>query len=57
MLDEPNIVNVFGNWRLAIETDIQELKKFGFRSRNIILMGAGVESGFVVLQLKMLAQM
>ena len=45
MLDEPNIKAVFGDWRLAQETDTQELKKFGFRGRNIILMGAGVESG------------
>lgn len=52
MLDEPNIVSVFGNWRLALETDTQELKKFGFRSRNIILMGAGVESGIRGITIK-----
>ena len=45
MLDSPNIKAVFGDWKMGMETDTQELKKFGFRGRNIVLMGAGVESG------------
>lgn len=44
MLDERNIKSVFGDWRLALATDRQDLKRFGFRGRNIILMGAGSES-------------
>ena len=52
MLDQPNIKTVFGDWRLGIETDTQELKKFGFRGRNIILMGAGVESGIRGITIK-----
>jgi hypothetical protein len=44
MLNEQNIKRVFGNWQLGAETDRQDLKKFGFRGRNIILMGAGAGS-------------
>jgi len=52
MLDTPNIRAVFGDWRVGIEQDTQELKKFGYRGRNIILMGAGVESGIRGITLK-----
>lgn len=52
MLSEPNIRAVFGDWRVGIETDTQELKKFGFRGRNIILMGLGIESGIRGITLK-----
>lgn len=41
MLNEENIVKTFGNWKLGIETDKQDLKKFGFRGRNIIIAGLG----------------
>lgn len=51
-LDEANIKAVFGDWRIGMETDTQELKKFGFRGRNIILMGAGVESGIRGITIK-----
>lgn len=44
MLDEPNIKKIFGDWAIGAITDRQDLKKFGFRGRNIILMGAGAES-------------
>lgn len=44
MLSEPNIVKVFGDWRLGIETDRQELKKFGFRGRNIIVLAGTIET-------------
>lgn len=43
MLEEQNIKKVFGDWRLGIETDRQDLKKFGFRGRNIILLAGTVE--------------
>jgi hypothetical protein len=41
MLSEKNVMKVFGDWKLGVETDRQDLKRFGFRGRNIILMGAG----------------
>lgn len=41
MLAEPNIVATFGDYRLGIEIDRQELKKFGFRGRDIVLAGLG----------------
>lgn len=41
MLNEINIKRVFGDWNLGTQTDRQDLKRFGFRGRNIILMGAG----------------
>lgn len=41
MLDEQNIRNAFGSWRVAIEKDTGPLKKFGFRGRNIIIAGLG----------------
>lgn len=44
MLNESNVKKVFGDWKLGAETDRQDLKKFGFRGRNIILMGAGANS-------------
>jgi len=52
MLDEDNIVKVFGNWRVGLEKDTQELKKFGFRGRNIILKGIGVGTGVRGIVLK-----
>lgn len=45
MLDEPNIKAIFGDWRLAMESDNQVKKKFGFRGRNIILKAAGAGTG------------
>lgn len=44
MLNESNMRRVFGDWKIGIETDRQDLKKFGFRGRNIVLMGAGAGS-------------
>lgn len=41
LLDHPNIVGTFGNWRLTMETDTKELKKFSFRGRDIVIMGVG----------------
>ena len=43
-LNELNIKSVFGDWKLGAETDRQDLKRFGFRGRTIILMGAGAQS-------------
>lgn len=44
MLEEPNIKKVFGDWKAGVDTDRQELKKFGFRGRNIILLAGTVET-------------
>jgi hypothetical protein len=44
MLNEANVKRVFGDWKLGATIDRQELKKFGFRGREIILMGAGAQS-------------
>lgn len=44
MLEEPNIRAVFGDWKLGVEKDTQELKKFGFRGRNITIAAAGAET-------------
>lgn len=41
ILDSPNIVKVFGNWRIGMETDKQNLKKTFFRGRNVVLAGIG----------------
>lgn len=43
-LEEPNIKKTFGEWKLGAETDRQDLKKFGFRGRNIILAAATVST-------------
>jgi hypothetical protein len=44
MLNEPNIKKVFGDWKQGVETDRQDLKKFGFRGRNIIILAGTVET-------------
>jgi hypothetical protein len=43
MLNEKNISKVFGDWKIGLEKDTLNLKKFAFRGRTIILaaMGAG----------------
>ena len=52
MLNEPNIRKVFGDWDLGAETDRLDLKKFGFRGRNIIIAGLGVNGSLRGLNLK-----
>lgn len=52
MLQEPNILATFGDWRVGCEKDTQDTKKFGFRGRNIILAGIGAEGGVRGLNLK-----
>jgi hypothetical protein len=44
MLDESNVKAVFGDWKAGVETDRLDLKRFGFRGRNIVLMAAGANS-------------
>lgn len=52
MLEEPNIKAVFGDWKVGVEKDTQELKKFGFRGRNITLAAVGAETGLRGLNIK-----
>lgn len=52
LLDSPNIQALFGNWRFTLEVDRQELKKFTFRGRPIILAAAGQGTSIRGLQLK-----
>ncbi len=42
ILDSPNIISIFGNWRAGgLETDTKAMKKAFFRGRNIIMVGLG----------------
>lgn len=51
-LDEINIIKSFGSWRPGIEMDRQDLKKFGFRGRNIIIAAIGAGGSVRGLNLK-----
>lgn len=53
MLDEANIKALFGDWRIGIEIDRQDLKVFGFRGRSIILRAVGVGTGIRGINYKM----
>lgn len=52
MLDEPNIIALFGDWKLGIEKNTNSLKKFGFRGRNIIIAGLGAGGSVRGLNIK-----
>lgn len=52
MLSQPNIVAVFGDWTLGRETSRTDLKKFGFRGRNIIIAGIGANGSLRGLNIK-----
>lgn len=43
-LEERNIKQVFGDWKLGEESDRQDLKKFGFRGRNIVISAGTVQT-------------
>lgn len=45
MLGEDNVRAVFGDWNIAVSTDRQDLKRFSYRGKDIILMAAGSETG------------
>ncbi len=51
-LNEQNAQQLFGDWKLGIETDRQDLKKFGFRGRSIVLMAAGADTSIRGITLK-----
>jgi hypothetical protein len=52
MLEESNIKSVYGDWRLGVEKDTQNVKKFGFRGRNISIVAAGAETKVRGLNIK-----
>jgi len=52
MLSEPNIIKIFGDWRVGLEVDRQDLKKFAFRGRTVILAGLGAEGNLRGMNLK-----
>jgi hypothetical protein len=43
MLNEPNIMATFGDWRAYREVNRQDLKKFSYRGRDIVLGAIGSE--------------
>lgn len=52
MLEEKNVISLFGYWKLGVEKDTQSIKKFGFRGRTIILAAIGAEGSVRGLNLK-----
>jgi hypothetical protein len=53
IMSSMNILRVFGDWRLSLEKDTLELKKFSFRGRNITLAGLGSGSSLRGLNIKL----
>lgn len=47
-----NFIRIFGDWRYTLEKDTQELKKFSFKNRDVILAGLGVGSSLRGLNIK-----
>lgn len=52
MLNEPNIISAYGNWKTGIEQNTLALKKFGFLGRNIILAAVGAGGAVRGINLK-----
>jgi len=52
ILSSSNFLRVFGDWRMTLEKDTQELKKFHFRGRSVILAGLGQGSSLRGLNIK-----
>lgn len=52
MLQEENILRTFGDWRVELEKDTQQMKKFTFRGRTIIIAALGAGSSMRGLNLK-----
>lgn len=52
ILNENNIIRLFGDWKLGIEIARQDLKKFGFRGRNITIAAIGAEGSLRGLNIK-----
>lgn len=45
MLNEPNIIAAFGNWKDNVDSDNKNRKKFTYRGRDIIIKAAGTNGG------------
>jgi hypothetical protein len=52
ILSSLNYLRVFGDWRMTLEKDTQELKKFSFKGRTVILAGLGAGSSLRGLNIK-----
>lgn len=52
MLNEPNIISVFGDWKVGLTKDTLSLKKFGFRGRDITIAGIGAGGSLRGLNIK-----
>lgn len=52
MLSSTNIINIFGDWRLTVEKDTLNQKKFSFRGRPVILAALGAGSSLRGLNIK-----
>lgn len=52
MLDEGNIKTVFGDWHVSRDINRQDLKKFSFRGRTIILGAVGASGSIRGLNVK-----
>lgn len=52
ILDNRNVINLFGNWRLTLEKDRLDQKKFTFRGRPIVLAALGAGASLRGLNIK-----
>lgn len=52
MLSEQNIMAAFGDWKLGRSINRQDLKKFSFRGRDIVLAAIGAEGSIRGLNVK-----
>lgn len=52
MLDSENVISLFGNWRITMDKDTLDVKKFNFRGRDIVLGAIGAEGSFRGLNIK-----
>lgn len=52
ILSEGNILKLFGDWKVGADKNTQEIKKFSFRGRNIILYALGSEGSIRGVNLK-----
>lgn len=52
ILSAPNIIRTFGDWRLAVDKDTQNLKKFHFSGRHVTLAALGSGSSLRGLNIK-----
>lgn len=53
ILSSPNVLRLFGDWRIACEKDSQALKKFTFRGRPVVIAALGAGSSLRGLNIKL----